>query len=118
MSKGFSSVPIRLLCALGLSLPLLCLASLTSRGAPGGSKRCLQVQQVTLKEVSVDGKDASEVEVGGRYSMFALQAGYGQVTLVYVSLGREGRIRPVVDVDAAMQVNRLTAALLDIVVSS
>lgn len=75
MSSGFSSVPILRLFAFGLSLPLLCFASRTSLGAPGGSKRCLHVQQVTRKDVSVDGSEASAFDEGAWYSMLALQAG-------------------------------------------
>lgn len=75
MSSGLSSVPILLLFVFALSFPLLCLASRTSLGAPGGSNLCLQVQQVTRNDVSVEGKAANEVEEGEWYSIFALQAG-------------------------------------------
>lgn len=68
-------MPILLLFAFGLSLPLLCLASLTSLGAPGGSNLCLHLQQVTLNEVSEDGSEESELDEGVGYSIFAVQAG-------------------------------------------
>lgn len=85
---------------MGLSFPLLCLASRSNLGAPGGSNRCLQTQQVTRKDVSLAGKAANELDRGGRYSIWPLHAGYGQVTLTYASFGLEGRMSPVVEEEA------------------
>ena len=70
----------------------------------------MQLQHVTLNDVSLDGR-ADSVDAGGvRYSMAALHDGYGQVTDWYGSFGRDSRIKLELD-DAAMVLSRLISGL-------
>lgn len=61
--------------------------------ALGGSNCLLQLQHVTVKEVSCEGRAASSALEGGRYSMDARHVVYGHETETYGCFGRDERLR-------------------------